>query len=73
METSLKIAFVKCSFCSAKNHCRSCGEELSEALAARPGIQAAEVDTKAHTARILHDMDLDELLDLLEGMGVMEA
>ena len=72
MEEKLRIAYTKCGFCTAKNHCQACGEELSEALSARPGILEAQIDTKAHTAHIVHQMDLEDLLDLLEGMGLME-
>ena len=72
METQLKLTYTKCGFCTARNHCQACGEELSEALSARPGIREVQIDTKAHTAHITHDMDSDELLDLLEGMGLME-
>ena len=74
METAactLPVTYVKCAFCTAKNHCAACGGELSEALAARKGVDSAAVDLLAHTARITSPMEREDIEDLLEGMGLM--
>ena len=56
MEETLSVSYVKCPFCTAKNHCAACGGELSEALAAREGVDSAAVDLLAHTARVTSSM-----------------
>ena len=46
METAactLPVTYVKCAFCTAKNHCAACGAELTEALEARSGVENAAV------------------------------
>lgn len=67
----IPVTYVKCAFCTAKNHCAACGGELSEALAAREGVDSAAVDLLAHTARITSPMEREDIEDLLEGMGLM--
>lgn len=67
----LTVTRTKCSFCTAKNHCAACGEELSAALAEKPGILAAELDIPKKTLRLEHNMDRDALEDLLDGMGLI--
>lgn len=71
MEELLRAAYVKCGFCTAKNHCAACGKELSEDLLRRPGIDGASLDLLAHTLRVAYRMDREELEDLLDGMGIM--
>ena len=70
-EYVIPVTYVKCAFCTAKNHCAACGGELSEALAAREGVDSAAVDLLAHTARITSPMEREDIEDLLEGMGLM--
>ena len=71
MRELLRVTYLNCGFCVGKNHCKSCGRELSEALASRPGIRGAEVSVPDHTAAIDHDLDRGALEDLLDGMGLM--
>lgn len=71
MEETLKISYINCDFCTAKNHCASCGQELSEALLGKPGIQAAQVNVPEHTLRLTHTLDGDALEDLLDAMGLL--
>lgn len=71
MEEILTITRTKCSFCTAKNHCAACGEELSAALTEKPGVLSAEVDIPEKILRIEHSMDRDMLEDMLDGMGLM--
>jgi len=71
MKETLTITRTKCSFCTAKNHCAACGEELSAALAEKPGVRSAEVNIPERTLWIEHSMDRDALEDMLDGMGLM--
>ena len=71
MEESLKISYLNCGFCTAKNHCAACGGELAEAMLRKPGIQAAELNIPDRTLRVRHSLDADDLEDLLDGMGVL--
>ena len=67
----IPVTYVKCAFCTAKNHCAACGGELSEALAAREGVDSAAVDLLAHTVRAASPLQQEDIEDLLEGMGLM--
>ena len=71
MTETLKISYLNCGFCTAKNHCKSCGEELAQSLLQRPGIEAAEMNIPDHTLQVTHTLDADDLEDLLDGMGVL--
>ena len=71
MEETIAISYVKCGFCTAKNHCAACGGELSAALAEKSGIHSAVVDLLEHTLRVTHDLERDDLEDLLDGMGLI--
>ena len=71
MEKEYPITYAKCDYCTAKNHCATCSQELSQDLAGRPGIQSARVNTKTRLAQIEHDLGYDDLLDRLEGMGIL--
>lgn len=71
MEETLKISYMNCDFCTAKNHCASCGGELSRSLLQKPGIEAAEMNIPERTLRLTHSLDADGLEDLLDGMGVL--
>lgn len=71
MTETLKISYLNCGFCTAKNHCAACGGELAASLVQRPGVQAAEVNLPDHTLRIVHTLDADALEDLLDGMGLL--
>ena len=68
---TLKISYLNCGFCTAKNHCAACGGQLSQALAEKPGIASAEVNIPDRTLRIVHTLDGDDLEDLLDGMGLL--
>ena len=67
----IPVTYVKCAFCTVKNHCAACGGELSEALAAREGVDSAAVDLLAHTVRVASPLQQEDIEDLLEGMGLM--
>lgn len=71
MAETVAVAYVKCGFCTAKNHCAACGEELSAALERKHGITSAVLDLLGHTLRVEHSLDLEDLEDLLDGMGLM--
>ncbi len=71
MEETLRISYMNCDFCTAKNHCAACGSELAESLVQRPGVEAAAVNIPDHTLRVTHSLDADDLEDLLDGMGVL--
>ncbi|MDE7261269.1 MAG: heavy-metal-associated domain-containing protein [Oscillospiraceae bacterium] len=71
MEETLKISYLNCDFCTAKNHCAACGGELAESLVRRPGIESAEVNIPDRTLRVRHSLGADELEDLLDGMGLL--
>ena len=71
MRETLTVTYTNCGFCTAKNHCASCGRELSEALAGKPGITSAKINLPEHTAEIDHSLDRDDLEDLLDGMGLL--
>ena len=71
MEEILTITRTKCSFCTAKNHCAACGEELAQSLAEKPGIVSAKISIPDHIAEIVHSLDGGDLEDLLDGMGLL--
>lgn len=71
MEETLRITYVKCQFCTAKNHCAACSAELGEALAQKQGIRAAQVNVPDHTVRLVHSLDPDGLEDTLDAMGLL--
>lgn len=68
---TVTITYMKCQFCTAKNHCAACGAELSQALVQKPGIAAAQVNVPDHTARLEHTLDPDTLEDVLDAMGLL--
>lgn len=70
MAETLAVTYTKCAFCTAKNHCESCGAEIAAALLERDDITEAKVNIPDHSAVIVHTMDPDDLVDLLEGMGM---
>lgn len=71
MEDTLKISYMNCGFCTAKNHCAACGSELEQSLMGKPGITSAKINIPDHTASIEHTLDDDDLEDLLDGMGLL--
>lgn len=71
MEDTLKISYMNCGFCTAKNHCAVCGSELEQSLMGKPGITSAKINIPDHTASIEHTLDDDDLEDLLDGMGLL--
>lgn len=71
MEETLSVSYVKCPFCTAKNHCAACGAELSQALAAKPGVESAQVRLPEGTVHLVHRLDRDTLDDVLDGMGLL--
>ena len=70
-EYILPVTYVKCAFCTAKNHCAACGGELTGDLRAKIGVEDAAVDLLAHTVRIKTGLTQTDIEDLLEGMGLM--
>ena len=71
MEETLKISYMNCDFCTAKNHCASCGAELAQALAGKPSVTAAAVNIPDHSLQITHSLDPDGLEDTLDAMGLL--
>lgn len=71
MTETLRITYINCDFCTAKNHCASCGGELSQSLEQKPGIEAAVVNIPDRTLQVTHDLDGDDLEDLLDAMGLL--
>ena len=71
MEETLKVSYIRCGFCTAKNHCAACGGEAARALARRPGVREAEADASGRVLRVVHDLDREALEDLLDGMGIL--
>lgn len=71
MTEALRVTYLNCGFCTAKNHCAACGGELARALEQKPGIRAVEVNLPDHALRISHDLAPDALEDLLDGMGLL--
>lgn len=70
-EYIISVTYVKCAFCTAKNHCAACGEELSGTLGGRSGVERAAVNLLEHTVRIETELERADIEDLLEGMGLM--
>lgn len=71
MTEKLKISYMNCDFCTARNHCTACGAELAQSLLQKPGITAAEVNLPDHTLHVAHSLDGDALEDLLDAMGLL--
>ena len=71
MEETLRVTYLNCQFCTAKNHCSSCGAELAQALLQKPGISAAQVNLPDHSVRLRHSLDPDDLEDTLDAMGLL--
>ena len=71
MEETLRVTYLNCQFCTAKNHCAACGAQLSEALLQKPGVTAAQVNVPDRTVRLEHALDEDSLEDMLDAMGLL--
>lgn len=72
MRETISVSYVKCGFCTAKNHCAACGGELAATLLRKPGISGADVDLLQHSLQVDYSVDRAELEDLLDGMGLLE-
>ena len=68
MNFNYAITYLKCQSCTAKIHCEDCAAEIRERLL-KEGAKAA-VDIPNRSARIETNMDEDDLLDLMEEIGV---
>jgi hypothetical protein len=62
------ITYLKCQSCTAKIHCDACADEIRERLLGE-GVKAV-IDIPNRSAAIETAMDEDDLLDLLEEIGV---
>ena len=71
MTETKRITYINCGFCTAKNHCKSCGDELAQALARKAGIANAAINLPEHTLQVAHSLENDELEDLLDAMGLL--
>lgn len=71
MTETLTVTYMNCGFCTARNHCAACGEELSRDLSRRPGVREARVNLPERSLLITHALERDELEDLLDGMGLL--
>jgi len=70
MRETLPVIYMKCAFCTAKNHCESCGQELDQALMGKAGIMTAVVNVPEKTVRLTHELDEDALEETLEDVGL---
>ena len=70
-EYHIPVTYVKCAFCTAKNHCTACSGELTEALGNKTGVERAEVNLLEHKACVTASLSREDIEDLLEGMGLM--
>lgn len=70
MTERVSVRYVKCDFCTAKNHCAACGAELSQALMEKPGVAFAKLVIPDHALEISHSLG-GGLEDMLDGMGLM--
>ena len=68
MNCNYEITYLKCQSCTAKIHCEDCAAEIQERLL-KQGVKA-HIDIPNRAARIETGMDEDDLLDLLEEIGV---
>lgn len=68
---TVSVIYMKCQFCTAKNHCESCSEELAAALAGKPGVQSARVNIPDKKVFLEHSLDPDDLEDTLDEMGLL--
>ena len=68
MNYSYTITYLKCQSCTAKIHCEDCAAEIQERLL-KDGVKGV-VDIPNRSACIATDMDEDDLLDLMEEIGV---
>lgn len=69
MEYTYDFTYLKCQSCTAKIHCDDCAEQIHERLARH--VNKAEIDIAAKRIAIdAGSMDEDDLLDLLEDIGV---
>ena len=71
MTETLRVTYINCDFCTAKNHCTACGGELAQALLQKPVIHAAGINLPDHALQISHSLASDALEDLLDGMGLL--
>jgi len=70
MKTETKrVTYIKCGYCTAKNHCKECGEGLGQSLEEKALIYSALVNLPSHTLQITHD--LSDLEDILDAMGLL--
>ena len=71
MTDVLKITYINCDFCTAKNHCAACGAELSAALEQKPGVSRAHVNIPERSLAVEHALEAGALEDLLDAMGLL--
>ncbi len=67
----IRVTYLNCQFCTAKNHCAACGAELGEALAQKPGVAAAQINLPDHSVRLRHSLAPDALENMLDAMGLL--
>ena len=68
MDYNYGFSFLKCQDCTAKIHCADCARELEDRLLLR-GVKA-RVDMENKRLQACADLGGDDLLDLLEDLGV---
>lgn len=61
---------MQCAFCSAKTRCEACGQALDAALMKKDGIHTAVVNVPDKSVRLEHDLDIDDLEEILEDVGL---
>ena len=68
---TISIIYMKCQFCSAKINCERCSDELAERLAGKPGIRSVQVNVPDKKVYLEHDLDPDDVEDLLDELGLL--
>ena len=68
---TISIIYMKCQFCSAKINCERCSDELAERLEGKPGIRSVQVNVPDKKVYLEHDLDLDDLEDTLDELGLL--
>lgn len=71
MNHQFTISYLTCQSCTAKIHCDDCAAELREKLLRRADINTVEIDIPARFLQLqASSLDEDDLLDLLEDIGI---
>ena len=70
MENQISFTYLPCQSCSAKIHCDQCSDLVAASLINMQGVASAAVDMVKKQLTVSGTMDLDELEERLEDLGV---